>query len=126
MKLARWDPFVFYEFRTVFISQGPLVPEDELTDAIEAVERCWPLVYAINIDVPFEVGRFYFAIAMYPQALRWFQRSLRLFDAHPITEYNIGLSLYGLGKLEQAEVWLRRSDAQGYPAAKAWLARLAK
>jgi hypothetical protein len=72
LKLADWDPDVFYKFRDVILNQVPSYGHKLRNDLCRGVPRVWLNHYTLDKDkdVAFEIGRFYYGIRDYAHALQ--------------------------------------------------------
>jgi hypothetical protein len=72
LKLADWDPDVFYKFRDVILNQVPSHGHKLRNDLCRGVPRVWCNHYTLDKDkdVAFEIGRFYYGIRDYQHALQ--------------------------------------------------------
>jgi len=73
LKLADWDPDVFYKFRDVILNQVPSHGHKLRNDLCRGVPRVWCNHYTLDKDkdVAFEIGRFYYGIRDYYHALEY-------------------------------------------------------
>lgn len=87
--------------------KGPLLDE-VLRGLHRIVENCFSLGDP-DADVPFDVGRMFYALRQYDEALRLYVLSWKTSGPHCITCHNIGLCQYALGQLESAVGWFDKA-----------------
>src|SRR6185312_11804064 len=108
LRATGWD--------TDYVSRSVPVLLEKLSDAEDRLRRellrgvlqAWDNYYPIGEtdDVPFGVGVLLYSLEQYPQALEFFERSLRDFGEDPRTTLNLALTLYRMQRLEDALHWL--------------------
>ncbi|CAM9189028.1 unnamed protein product [Discosporangium mesarthrocarpum] len=124
LKLGDWDPDVFYKFRDTILNQVSTAVLKLRKDLCRGIPRVWENYYMLDKDkdVAFEIGRFYYGIREYQNALRFYQDSSANVGEHHVTFHNMGLCYYSMGDLERAK--LNFEDALGlnadYEKARSW------
>ncbi|CAM9368815.1 unnamed protein product, partial [Chrysoparadoxa australica] len=104
LKLGDWDPDVFFKFRDIILNQVPTAGHKLKKDLCRGIPRVWENYYALDKDkdIAFEVGRFYYGIKDYDQALRYYKESYHLLGEHHVTYHNMGLCFYSSGNYDEA------------------------
>lgn len=104
LKLGDWDSDVFYKFRDTILSQVPTSTLKLRKDLCRGIPLVWENYYMLDKDkdVPFEIGRFFYGIREYPQALQFYRYSSDHFGAHHVTYHNMGLCYYSMGDGDNA------------------------
>ncbi|CAM9108344.1 unnamed protein product [Choristocarpus tenellus] len=104
LKLGDWDPDVFYKFRDTILNQVSTAVLKLRKDLCRGIPRVWENYYMLDKekDVAFEIGRFYYGIRDYKNALRFYQDSSENVGEHHVTFHNMGLCYYSMGELEKA------------------------
>lgn len=128
LKLSNWDPDVFYKFRDVILQQVPTCTIKLRNDLCRNLPRVWANHFMLDKDkdVAFEVGRLYYGLRMYEDAVRFYWTSIASSGEHHVTFHNMGLCYYSLGQVDAAmenfnkALWLK-SD---YVKARAWQQKL--
>jgi len=79
LKLGDWDPDVFFKFRDVILNLAPTCGQKLRNDLIRGIPRVWSNYYMMDLekDIAFEIGRFYYGIRDYANALFYYQESTR-------------------------------------------------
>ena len=77
LKLGDWDPDVFYKFRDIILNQVPTYGHKLRNDLCRGIPRVWVNHYTLDKDkdVAFEIGRFYYGIRDYANALEFYSIS---------------------------------------------------
>mmetsp|Transcript_15024 Transcript_15024/g.46642 ORF Transcript_15024/g.46642 Transcript_15024/m.46642 type:complete len:162 (+) Transcript_15024:1564-2049(+) len=141
-RLSHWDPDVFYKFRDVILQQVPSCSNKLRNDLCRNLPRVWAHHFALDKekDVAFEVfgfyislvlffrqvGRLYYGLRMYKDAIHFYQTSIASSGEHHVTFHNTGLCYYSLGVFEAAmenfnkALWLKHD----YAKARAWQQKL--
>lgn len=128
LKLSNWDPDVFYKFRDVILQQVPTCTIKLRSDLCRNLPYIWANHFILDKDkdVAFEVGRLYYGLRMYEDAVRFYCISVASSGEHHVTFHNMGLCYYSLGQLEVAmenfnkALWLKND----YAKARAWQQKL--
>ena len=124
LKLGDWDADVFYKFRDTVLNQVPTCSHKLRNDLCRGMPLVWRNYYMLDKDkdVAFEVGRFYYGIRDYKNALRYYENSTANIGEHHVTYHNMGLCYYSIGKLESALEQFNKSLALNadYEKARSW------
>ena len=104
LKLANWDPDVFYKYRDNLLDQIPTAVPELRNDICRGIPLIWKRYYMLDQgkDIAFEIGRFYHGIRDYANALKYYGISVGRIGKHHVTSHNIGLCEYSMGHAEQA------------------------
>jgi hypothetical protein len=96
LKLGDWDPDVFYKFRDIILNQVPTYGHKLRNDLCRGIPRVWVNHYTLDKDkdVAFEIGRFYYGIRDYANALTFYTISSTSVGSHHVTSHNMGLCFY--------------------------------
>lgn len=128
LKLSNWDPDVFYKFRDIILQQVPTCPIKLRNDLCRNLPNVWAHHFFLDKekDVAFEVGRLYYGLRMYEDAVKFYWTSITCSGEHHVTFHNMGLCYYSLGQHTVAmkkfnkALWLKND----YAKAKAWQQKL--
>mmetsp|Transcript_19490 Transcript_19490/g.57976 ORF Transcript_19490/g.57976 Transcript_19490/m.57976 type:complete len:424 (+) Transcript_19490:724-1995(+) len=128
LKLSQWDPDVFYKFRDVILQQVPTCTVKLRNDLCRNLPRMWGQHFLLDMekDVAFEVGRLYYGLRLYEDAIKFYWTSISRSGEHHVTFHNMGLCYYSLAQIDAAmenfnrALWLKHD----YPKAKAWQQKL--
>lgn len=130
LKLSDWDPDVFFKFRDVILGQTPTCGSKLRNDISRGIARLWENYFMLDVDkdIAFEIGRFYYGIRDYDNALRFYEESISGVGEHHITLHNQGLCFYSQGKLETALSYFSRSLSlnERYEKARNWVDKVKK
>jgi hypothetical protein len=130
LKLSDWDPDVFFKFRDVVLAQTPNCGPKLRNDLARGIPRLWANYFVLDSDkdIAFEIGRFYYGIRDYANALHYYEESINSVGEHHITLHNQGLCYYSLGKLETALSYFSRSLSinNAYEKARSWVDKVNK
>src|SRR5262249_41153436 len=104
LRLSRYDPRILLD---CLFSLSPHVGEvsaGQRRDLLRSIELTWENYYFIGEprDLPFEIALFLHLLGEPAAALRFFERSLALFEEDPRTHFNMGVCLYALGRKDEA------------------------
>ena len=79
-------------------------------------------------DIAFEIGRFYYGIRDYANALHYYSISIETVGDHHVTFHNQGLCHYSLGRMEVALTHFRKALAMNadYEKARSWIEKVQK
>lgn len=79
-------------------------------------------------DIAFEIGRFYYGIRDYDNALKYYIESSNTVGEHHVTFHNQGLCYYSKGKLEIALEHFRKAFGinSEYEKAHSWIEKVNK
>ena len=124
LKLGDWDPDVFYKFRDTILNQVPTSGQKLRNDLCRGIPRVWENYYLLDRDkdIAFEIGRFYYGIREYEQALGFYKHSSTSIGEHHVTFHNMGLCHYSLGNYVQALEHFNKSLSfnASYEKARSW------
>ncbi|CAN0433470.1 unnamed protein product, partial [Ectocarpus sp. 8 AP-2014] len=124
LKLGDWDPDVFYKFRDTILNQVSTAVTKLKKDLCRGIPRVWSNYYMLDKDkdVAFEIGRFYYGIREYENALGFYRDSSESVGQHHVTFHNMGLCYYSMGDLHQAKInfELALDMNANYEKAKSW------
>jgi len=128
LKLGDWDPDVFYKFRDVILNQIGSSGYKLKNDLLRGIPRVWENYYLLDRekDVAFEVGRFYYGIKYYADALKFYTTSSDTIGKHHVTYHNMGLCYYSMGKPESSIQYFEKSIEMNpkYEKAVSWLGKV--
>jgi tetratricopeptide (TPR) repeat protein len=130
LKLSDWDPDVFFKFRDIILTQAPTCGVKLRNDLSRGIPRVWKNYYIMDLekDIAFEIGRYYYGIRNYDDALKYYTESVGTVGDHHVTFHNQGLCYYSLGKYELALEYFKRAVALNadYEKAKSWIEKVTK
>jgi tetratricopeptide (TPR) repeat protein len=116
---------VFFKFRDSVLNQVPSCGQKLRNDLLRGVPRVWENYYMLDTDkdIAFEIGRFYYGIRDYANALKFYVESSKTVGEHHVTYHNQGLCYYSQGKLEIAlELFVKSLAMNGeYEKARNWV-----
>lgn len=128
MKLGDWDPDVFYKFRDVILDQSPSCGSKLRRDIQRGIPRLWTNYYKLenDKDIAFEIGRFFYGIRDFKNALKYYQTSHDAIGQHHVTYHNMGLCYYSMAEYEAAFDCFEKSLALSptYEKARTWKNRV--
>jgi len=128
LKLGDWDPDVFFKFRDVILHHAPSCGVKLRNDLVRGIPRVWSNYYIMDLekDIAFEIGRFYYGIRDYRNALHFYLESTRTIGEHHVTFHNQGLCHYSLGDLEVALTHFRKALSLNaeYEKARSWIEKV--
>lgn len=128
LKLSDWDPDVFYKFRDTLLAQTPSCGQKLRNDLCRGIPRLWTNYYILDMDkdIAFEIGRFYYGIRDYENALKYYKESVNTVGEHHVTSHNQGLCYYSLGQLETALVNFKKAHSMNadYEKARSWIEKV--
>eukprot|EP01038_Epipyxis_sp_PR26KG_P006670 gene6670-9152_t len=128
LKLGDWDPDVFFKFRDTILTQAPNCGQKLRNDLCRGIPRVWSNYYILDMDkdIAFEIGRFYYGIRDYDNALKYYQESTRTVGEHHVTYHNQGLCFYSLNHLEKALQNFKRAleMCADYEKARSWIEKV--
>lgn len=101
LKLSDWDPDVFFKFRDPILLHAPSCGSKLRNDLARGIPNIWSNYYHLDLDkdIAFEIGRFYYGIRDYENALYYYKESMRIVGEHHVTYHNQGLCYYSLGNI---------------------------
>ena len=130
LKLGDWDPDVFFKFRDAILNQVPNCGQKLKNDLCRGIPRVWTNYYMLDLekDIAFEIGRFYYGIRDYKNALAHYKLSSETIGEHHVTYHNQGLCYYSLGQLPVALEYFRKASGMNadYEKARSWGDKVAK
>ena len=130
LKLGDWDPDVFFKFRDAILNNAPSCGQKLRNDLCRGIPRVWNNYYMMDMekDIAFEIGRFYYGIRDYDNALRYYGISLETVGPHHVTFHNQGLCLYSLNNFDEAMIHFRKALALNadYEKARSWIEKVTK
>ena len=130
LKLSDWDPDVFFKFRDVILNQAPSCGIKLRNDLIRGIPRVWTNYYMMDLekDIAFEIGRFYYGIRDYHNALWYYMESTRTIGEHHVTFHNQGLCHYSNSSLPTALENFKKALAlnKDYEKARSWVEKVEK
>ena len=128
LKLSQWDPDVFYKFRDAILDQIPSCGSKLRADLVRGISNVWKNYYMLDKDkdIAFEIGRFYYGIRDFKNALDFYQTSIDSVGDHHVTSHNMGLCYYSLGDVEKSLSYFTAAVNQNeaYEKAKSWRDRV--
>eukprot|EP00605_Chrysophyceae_sp_TOSAG23-4_P002240 GSChrysophyteH1.ASY1.ANO1.2484.1 assembled CDS len=130
LKLSDWDPDVFFKFRDVILNHAPSCGQLLRNDLTRGIPRVWENYYLMDLekDIAFEIGRFYYGIRDYTNALWYYMESTRTIGEHHVTFHNQGLCHYSKGNLDIALENFRKALGMNkdYEKARSWVEKVEK
>lgn len=130
LKLGDWDPDVFFKFRDTILNHAPSCGQKLRNDLCRGIPRVWDNYYMMDMekDIAFEIGRFYYGIRDYANALHYYSTSIETVGDHHVTFHNQGLCHYSLGRMEVALTHFRKALAMNaeYEKARSWIEKVQK
>lgn len=93
---------VFFKFRDCILTHAPNCGQKLRNDLCRGIPRVWLNYFILDLekDIAFEIGRFYYGIKDYANALYYYQQSSATVGNHHVTYHNQGLCFYSLNQLE--------------------------
>ena len=130
LKLADWDPDVFFKFRDLILNSAPNCGQKLKNDLCRGILRVWENYYAMDLDkdIAFEIGRFYYGIREYDSALRFYAESSASIGEHHVTYHNQGLCNYSMNNLTEALEHFRKAMTMNpaYEKARNWFEKVTR
>jgi tetratricopeptide (TPR) repeat protein len=130
LKLGDYDPDVFFKFRDSILNQAPTCGAKLRNDLCRGIPRVWENYYVMDMekDIAFEIGRFYYGIRDYANALHYYTISSNTIGLHHVTYHNQGLCHYSLGEFDLALTHFRKALAlnASYDKARNWIEKVEK
>jgi hypothetical protein len=128
LKLGDWDPDVFFKFRDCILNHAPSCDQKLRNDLCRGIPRVWSNYYMMDMekDIAFEIGRFYYGIRDYSNALYYYTVSSETVGFHHVTFHNQGLCHYSLGQLDTALGLFKNALALNcdYEKARNWIEKV--
>ena len=92
---------MFFKFKEAILNQAPSCGNLLRNDLMRGVPRVWRNYYLMDLDkdIAFEIGRLYYGIRDYNNALTYYIESTRTIGEHHVTFHNQGLCHYSMGRL---------------------------
>ena len=114
----------------VILNQAPSCGKKLHNDLVRGIPRVWKNYYLMDLDkdIAFEVGRFYYGIRDYTNALWYYTESSRTVGEHHVTFHNQGLCHYSKANYETALENFRKALAMNkdYEKARSWVEKVEK
>ena len=130
LKLGDWDPDVFFKFRDAVLTQISNCGQKLRNDICRGIPRVWENYYMLDLDkdVAFEIGRFFYGIRDYTNALNFYVESTNTIGEHHVTYHNQGLCHYSRGYLEVALAHFEKAISLNadYEKARNWIEKVKK
>jgi len=130
LKLSDWDPDVFFKFRDVILNQAPSCGTKLRNDLSRGIPRVWKNYYIMDLekDIAFEIGRYYYGVRDYANALKYYTESISTVGKHHVTFHNQGLCYYSQGDLLTALPFFQKAYAMNadYEKARSWIEKVEK
>ena len=96
--------------------------------SLGAVPRVWKNYYLLDKekDVAFEIGRFYYGIRQYADAVKYYTVSSDTIGQHHVTFHNMGLCYYSMGQPERSIQYFEQAIGLNdkYEKAVSWLTKV--
>ena len=128
LKLGDWDPDVFFKFRDCILNHAPSCDQKLRNDLCRGIPRVWSNYYMMDMekDIAFEIGRYYYGIRDYSNALYYYTVSSETVGLHHVTFHNQGLCHYSLGQLDTALGLFKEALALNfdYEKARSWIEKV--
>jgi tetratricopeptide (TPR) repeat protein len=130
LKLGDWDPDVFFKFRDAMLNQISNCGQKLRNDICRGIPRVWENYYMLDLDkdIAFEIGRFFYGIRDYTNALHFYVESTSTIGEHHVTYHNQGLCHYSRGYLEVALAHFKKAVSLNadYEKARNWIEKVTK
>jgi tetratricopeptide (TPR) repeat protein len=130
LKLGDWDPDVFFKFRDAMLNQISNCGQKLRNDICRGIPRVWENYYQLDMDkdIAFEIGRFFYGIRDYTNALHFYVESTSTTGEHHVTYHNQGLCQYSRGYLEIALAHFEKAVSLNadYEKARNWIDKVKK
>mmetsp|Transcript_30001 Transcript_30001/g.95877 ORF Transcript_30001/g.95877 Transcript_30001/m.95877 type:complete len:629 (-) Transcript_30001:233-2119(-) len=128
LKLSDFDPDVFWKFRDTILNALNTCGEKLRADLGRGIPRVWDNYYLLDKDkdIAFEIGRFFYGIRNYRDALVYYAQSSTEIGEHHVTFHNMGLCYYSEGKLETSLEYFTKAleISPDYEKANSWKVRV--
>ena len=91
LKLSNWDSEIFFKFREMILAQAPSAGIKLRIDLCRGIPLLWRNYFGLgqDTDIAFEIGRLYYALCNYREALVYYQLSVDLIGPHHVTFHNM-------------------------------------
>ena len=130
LQLSDWDPDLVFKFRETILDHLGFLGARLQQDLIRGMRRAWANYFLLDRerDFAFEMGRFFYGIRNYEEAMHFYSISAEQTGEHHITTHNTGLCLYSLQRLHEAHERFERAIQlrPDYAKAQTWKARVEK
>jgi tetratricopeptide (TPR) repeat protein len=130
LKLGDWDPDVFFKFRDSVLNQISNCGQKLRNDICRGIPRLWENYYMLDLDkdIAFEIGRYFYGIRDYTNALNFYMESTSTIGEHHVTYHNQGLCHYSRGYLEVALAHFEKAISlnSSYEKARNWIEKVNK
>ena len=130
LKLGDWDPDVFFKFRDAMLNQISNCGQKLRNDICRGIPRVWENYYMLDLDkdIAFEIGRFFYGIRDYTNALHFYVESTSTIGEHHVTYHNQGLCHYSRGDLDIAMAHFEKAVSlnEDYEKARNWISKVKK
>ena len=130
LKLSGWDSDIFFKFRMTILNQSASCNTKLLKDLCRGMPLIWTNNYFLETDkdIAFEIGRFYYGIKDYQNALQFYNFSIQFAGDHHITRHNQGLCYYNLGDLKTALTAFKSAATMdpSYDKARSWIDKIVR
>jgi hypothetical protein len=127
LRMAQWDPDVFFKFKATFIDKAPAAGDRAQADVYRDMRRVYERYFPLqpSKDAAFDLGRVCMGLRRYPEAVALFMASRRQCGEHHVTSYNAGICLFHMGQLTAAIACFDHSLRlkADYADAASWRAR---
>jgi hypothetical protein len=124
LRLSGFEPWTFHLLSDGIIEGVEKAPLGLQRIALEAMARVAGNDFPVGdgCDVPFEIGRAFWRMGRYVEALAFYRKSLESFGENHVTHYNMGLCHYRMGQRPDAiRCFDRCLEMDGsYVPAKEW------
>ncbi|GAB4198816.1 MAG: SAM-dependent methyltransferase [Roseiflexaceae bacterium] len=127
LRLSGWDSNIFWGCLPSLLARAAEADAGLRAELCAAAAHVWAGYFPIGEadDLAFHIGMLLYALGAYPQALRYWQYSLRLYGPHPSTTYNLAMTAYQLHQREVALTYLEQTLALHPTFAEARAMRIA-
>ena len=111
LKLSHFDCKIFYKFRLDIINGIGKESDGIRAEFQNAIHKLWKNYYHMNEteDVAFELGRLFYGLFMYKEAIEFYQHSIDVCGRHFVTFQNMGMCYASLDDNENAKHCLRKA-----------------
>lgn len=126
LRVSGWDPDLLYDqSQSMVVGLEKATPET-MKELEEGLLLVWRRYYHIgeSRDIPFEIARLFYQMDRFALARLFFDHSMKLFGAHPMTIYNLGLCFHYEGEKPKALNLFKEAVRMGYAPAKDWVKKL--
>lgn len=104
LRLSGWDAKLFLDCFPALLNKVESASELSQQKMCSAIKQVWDNYYHIGEehDLAFNMAMLLYGMQYYPEALEYFEHSLRLWGADPSTLYNMAMCHYSLRQLHAA------------------------